>query len=209
MVRYGYLHSLDDRTIDLSLDDALFAARLDREHFHKPPMADFDPVDHERLAVQDALYEEAGDLPHFFGRWYVALEQGVTQPRFRGSDADFNHYAEAMCDALKLPLAMHVHLLDAWEAWGLPEAARRIAATERRLRAALHYGNGDRWQDADLLAEVEARCGQGRKEGAQWAFPCPWHTDRHPSLKVHPVKKTWYCWPCQKGGGVTAWRRAQ
>ena len=31
---------------------------------------------------------------------------------------------------------------------------------------------------------------------------CPFHQDRHPSMKIYPDDKGFYCWVCQKGGDV-------
>lgn len=31
---------------------------------------------------------------------------------------------------------------------------------------------------------------------------CPFHEDTHPSMKIYPDDKGFYCWVCQKGGDV-------
>lgn len=31
---------------------------------------------------------------------------------------------------------------------------------------------------------------------------CPFHNDTHPSMKIYPNDKGFYCWVCQKGGDV-------
>lgn len=31
---------------------------------------------------------------------------------------------------------------------------------------------------------------------------CPFHSDSHPSLKVYPGSRGWYCWVCNEGGTV-------
>ena len=31
---------------------------------------------------------------------------------------------------------------------------------------------------------------------------CPFHNDTHPSMKIYPDDKGFYCWVCQKGGDV-------
>lgn len=191
----------------LSLDDALYGDALDRAFGHYSPLQTFDPADVPLLFVQDARYAETRKLPDIYAGWYCDVAHGVVQPRWRGTDDQFAVYARSMRNALLLPLSFGESLRDLWEAWGLPEAERRIKERERRVRRAVEYGNPS-WETADLLAEVEAKCGEGRKEGRQVAFRCPWHQDGHPSLKVDPVKRTWFCWPCNKGGGVVAWRRA-
>lgn len=213
VITYGFL-TLDDQGIELDPADALYGDRLDKEFGHPRPMLDFDPHDHLRVSVQDAIYAEHGDLPHIYTSWQSDLAHGVRVPRFVGTDAQFERYAKAMRGCLDLPLELGLHnaLLDLWEGWIVPDGERRIAAAEKRLRAALAY-SASTWQDADLLAEVEAVCGEGRKDGRQVAFHCPLPShsgeDRHPSLTVDPNKRTWFCWPCQKGGGVVAWRRTQ
>lgn len=45
-----------------------------------------------------------------------------------------------------------------------------------------------------------------RKEGAEWAYICPNHPDRNPSLKIHPIKDCFLCGPC--GASGTAWQLA-
>lgn len=199
--------------IPLSLTDAIRGHQLDSTiHYGSgwSPMREFNPRDVERLFVQDAIVAAGDGLPDIYAGWYCDVSLGVMQPRWAGSDADFAVYALAMRNALLLPLCdeFQAPLADLWETWGVPEAQRRIAAQERRLRAALEHGNGPGWETADLLAEVEAVCGHGKRQGRQVAFSCPWHADKHPSLMVEPVKRTWFCWPCNKGGGVIAWRRA-
>lgn len=31
---------------------------------------------------------------------------------------------------------------------------------------------------------------------------CPFHPDKHPSMKIYPNDKGFYCWVCQKGGDI-------
>lgn len=197
---------IDYGGVSLTLSDALYGDRVDREHGHWSPLQTFDPTDHARLFVQDVRYGESGLLPDIYTGWYCDVAMGVIQPRCRGTDDEFAVYARAMRDALLLPLedGFTGALRDLWENWGLPEAERRMLAQERRKRTRVTSD----WENADLVAEVELVCGEGRKEGRQIAFRCPWHQDLHPSLKVDPVKRTWFCWPCGKGGGVVGWRKA-
>ena len=210
MISYGFLTG-DDNAIELSLDDALYADRLDYQFGHSRPMRDFDPFDHKRVAVQDCIYAEGRGLPNIYAGWATDLMNGIKIPRWYGNDEKFEAYTRAIHDCCLLPIedGFHDALVDLWVGWIVPETERRIAVAERRLRMALQHGNGSDWQTADLVAEIEAVCGPGRNEGRQVAFPCPFHEDRHPSMKVDPVKKTWWCWPCRKGGGVVAWRRTQ
>lgn len=196
----------------LPLSDALYGHQLDSTiHYARwSPMRVFDPSDVSRLMVQDAIANAGDGLPALYDGWYCDVALGVVQPRWAGVDGDFARYVESLRYALLLPLCEPFlsALRDLFDAWAVPEGERRIAARERRLHAALRYGNGPGWETADLLAEVEAVCGPGKKQGRQWAFTCPFHIDRHPSLMVDPAKKVWTCWPCQKGGGVVAFRRA-
>jgi len=184
----------------------LTADRYDRTRYPRS-MPPFDPADYERLIVQDAIYEETGELPDVYANWRTDILDGVTQPRWLGSDVEFARYGWSMRQCLLLPLsdAFLSAIRAVWEGWGVPEAERRMALQVRRINSPRQTSD---WQTADLLAEVEAVCGEGRKQGRQWAFRCPWHDDKHPSLMVDPVKKLWKCWPCDKGGGVIQWRKA-
>lgn len=85
-------------------------------------------------------------------------------------------------------------------------ARRRLGEADRRARAALRPQRED-WRTADLVAEVEAACGPGRKRGREWWFRCAWHEDRTPSLHVDAERRLWRCFSCSRGGGVIAWRR--
>lgn len=41
------------------------------------------------------------------------------------------------------------------------------------------------------------------REPLQGNSPCPFHgEDRNPSLRLYPKTDTWYCFACEKGGGV-------
>jgi len=206
------LVTVDYGGVPLALADALYGHKLDSTIHYAgwSPMREFDPRDVERLFVQDAIAVSDDGLPDIYAGWYCDVALGVVQPRWAGSDGDFARYVESLRYALLLPLCEPFlnALGDLFDAWAVPEGERRIAARERRLQAALWHGNAAGWETADLLAEVEAVCGAGKKQGRQWAFTCPFHADRHPSLMVDPVKKAWTCWPCQKGGGVVAFRRA-
>lgn len=151
-------------------------------------------------------------MPDIFAGWYCIVEMGITQPRWAGSDSAYAEYARAMRNALLLPLSEPFlkELRDLWEAWGLPEAQRRIAEQEKRARLAREFGEAS-WVSADLLQEVESVCGAGRPFGRQVAFHCPFpghaRGDKHASLHVDPAKRTWICRACQRGGGVVDWRR--
>lgn len=54
---------------------------------------------------------------------------------------------------------------------------------------------------ADFLSIVE-RYTCMRKEGKQYLGRCPFHSERHPSFYVHPIKKIFYCFGCCIGGDL-------
>ncbi len=65
--------------------------------------------------------------------------------------------------------------------------------------------------DFDLKEQVRAAVdivdvmGQSlelRPQGRNFVALCPFHNDKRPSLTVNPVRQTWKCWPCDKGGDV-------
>jgi hypothetical protein len=85
-------------------------------------------------------------------------------------------------------------------------ARERVEKARQRAKAIAIYG-ADAWENADLVAEVEAVCGEGRRHRDEWWFRCRWHEDRTPSLHVNADKRIWKCFGCQRGGGVLAWRK--
>lgn len=186
---------------------------------HLYSLYEFEPAHIDRLFTQSEWHEETGKLPDL-GRYLRRDVEGkdaldrllhVADParvtwRCDLTDTDLAGYLGEIRDALKLPLAdgflaAMADLLLVLE--GI--AAGRVAALRRREQGRERY---QPWQDADLVAEVEAVCGPGRKAGKHYRFPCPFHADKSPSLTVDAARKLWYCWPCSKGGGVVAWRKA-
>ena len=65
-----------------------------------------------------------------------------------------------------------------------------MSALERRSRLAEHL-------EQFLLAERH-----GTRKGAEILFPCPAHSDEHPSARFNPAKGAWYCDACRAGGGI-------
>ena len=51
-----------------------------------------------------------------------------------------------------------------------------------------------------------ANLGRPKKSGDEYAFTCPNHDDKHPSLKVNSQKNCWLCGPCGESGN--AWELA-
>lgn len=41
-----------------------------------------------------------------------------------------------------------------------------------------------------------------RRSGRQFVGLCPFHSERHPSCYVHPEKKIFFCFGCQRGGDL-------
>jgi predicted RNA-binding Zn-ribbon protein involved in translation (DUF1610 family) len=56
-------------------------------------------------------------------------------------------------------------------------------------------------QNADFLSIV-SRYTRLRKAGRQYVGLCPFHSERHPSFYVEPVRKLWNCFGCGLGGDV-------
>jgi DNA primase catalytic core len=52
----------------------------------------------------------------------------------------------------------------------------------------------------DLLALVQAKGIQLKKNGKSWFGLCPFHADKTPSLSINPVKNLWQCFGCGAGG---------
>jgi len=40
------------------------------------------------------------------------------------------------------------------------------------------------------------------RRGRELLVCCPFHDDRHPSLRINDEKNVWYCHPCGDGGDV-------
>lgn len=160
----------------------------------------FDPSDIELLFVQDEVGQRYGEWPH------------CVRDFERMPDATLAQMITGCADALLLPLSENF-------LGGIREVfteARSVANTRlftREKAARRRRETGERgWADADLLGEVEALAGQGRRKGNAYWFHCPIpghpNGDRNPSLEVDPVGKVWKCWSLHGGGGVLAWRKA-
>lgn len=54
---------------------------------------------------------------------------------------------------------------------------------------------------ADFVA-IASRYTRLRRAGRQYVGLCPFHSERHPSLYVHPEKKIFYCFGCAAGGDL-------
>ena len=178
-----------------------------------------DPGDVQKLFELDALMEEYGGsaTPSIGPAWQWRTEwASASTLRVKWplelkpggchlSDGELATYVLDIRNAVLLPLNEEFlgglrFLLGVAEG----EALRRIARdTRRKISTRRHPA----WEDADLVAEVEAVCGPGRQRGRDVWFSCHWHEDRTPSLHVDPTKRIWHCFGCQRGGGVVAWRK--
>jgi hypothetical protein len=65
----------------------------------------------------------------------------------------------------------------------------------------LSYSNDPPKARPDIL-EVISRYTSLRKVGREEIGSCPFHNDRHPSLRVNRDRQVWYCDPCGSGGDV-------
>lgn len=54
---------------------------------------------------------------------------------------------------------------------------------------------------ADFLAVASCYM-RLRRAGRQFVGLCPFHPERHPSCYVHPEKKAFYCFGCNRGGDI-------
>jgi hypothetical protein len=54
---------------------------------------------------------------------------------------------------------------------------------------------------ADFSA-IASRYMRLRRAGRQFVGLCPFHSERHPSCYVHPEKRIFYCFGCNRGGDV-------
>jgi hypothetical protein len=183
----------------------------------------FDPSNIERMFMQDQFVQEGGWYPWWPSRPLFRPDRStypyetditadgrifiVWSPDFDGwYDLDLPKLVSDLRKAVLLPFCGEY---SAWLQRLLGCAEReffaREAAARERVRRIKQYGESD-WASADLLAEVEAVCGPGRKMGEYW-FRCPFHEDRSPSLEVNAEKRVWHCWGCGAAGGVVDWRK--
>ena len=160
----------------------------------------FDPADIQRLFEQDAIGDE-------YGAWPAVSKHEIRTK----TDSELARFINDLRDAVLLPLddtfidGMR-GLLD----FASNEAMNRMRARDKReagIRRAKANGTYQAWEEADLLAEVAAVCGEGKQRGREWWFLCALHTESTPSLHVDPETRRWHCFGCQKGGGVVQWRR--
>jgi len=179
-----------------------------------------DPTDTQRLEEQDLIGQD-------YGAWPMPPQQ------HRGEPAEYNanlvpvahcitkididndglaRYLAGLRTAVLLPLSDEFNeQLRGWLAIYEDEAIRRLRERDLRevgIRRAKANGTYQAWEDADLVAEVEMIIGPLQKRGREYVGRCPFHEDRTPSLRVNAEKKTWHCFPCARGGGVVAWRKA-
>jgi DNA primase len=56
--------------------------------------------------------------------------------------------------------------------------------------------------DVDLVALVQAKGIDLKKNGKSWFGLCPFHADKNPSLSINPVKNLWQCFGCGAAGDV-------
>lgn len=186
-------------------------------------MFEFDAANIERMFMQDQAVQEGGWYP-----WWPA------RPLFRADRTTYPYETDETADGtvfivwapdfegwhhLDLPQlvsdlrnAVLLPFCDAYLSWlermlecAEVEVQARLRIRQEQAIRAREYGPSN-WASADLLAEVEAVCGQGRKSGEYW-FKCPFHQDRVPSLEVNPEKRVWHCWGCGAAGGVVDWRK--
>ncbi len=54
----------------------------------------------------------------------------------------------------------------------------------------------------DLVALVEAKGINLKKNGKSWFGLCPFHDDKNPSLSINPVENLWQCFGCGAAGDV-------
>jgi len=69
-------------------------------------------------------------------------------------------------------------------------------STKEQFRAAI-----ERARDVPIL-EITGPLENLRKGGKNYLAKCPLHEDRSPSFYVYPDTNSFYCFGCQKGGGV-------
>jgi hypothetical protein len=186
-------------------------------------ISDFDAGDPASIMAWDFTAEEYGSLPPLYDRWrtdwtgHVAgdslalrtiamiLAPESVARRYCGTDDELVHVVRALRKAVRLPIgdALRCHLQDAIEAYEA-EVRRRLTAAHPRKSS--RYGPSD-WEHADLVAEIAAVAGDGKRQGRSWWFVCPLHADKNPSLHVDPDRRLWHCFGCGAGGGVVAFRR--
>ena len=56
---------------------------------------------------------------------------------------------------------------------------------------------------SDILPNVMARLGQGRKQGDEFVCCCPFHEERNPSFSLNMEKGVYYCFGCGASGSLS------
>lgn len=173
------------------------------------PELAFDATDVSRLFIQNELildYEAFPDIPVRYsnrqidGVGQIHLSDPVWDPKM--SDEELRRQRDGIRHALLLPLCEpFITLLQQLQAFA-EECAR-----SRWVRRQTAKPSTSDWESADLLAEVSAVCGEGKREGKEWFFRCPFHQEKTASLHVDPAKKVFFCFGCNAKGGVVAWRK--
>jgi DNA primase len=60
----------------------------------------------------------------------------------------------------------------------------------------------DKVRDAVAIEEVIGHFVPLQRKGASYWGRCPFHQEKTPSFHVHPERQIFYCFGCQRGGGV-------
>ncbi len=58
----------------------------------------------------------------------------------------------------------------------------------------------ERVKRIDLVALVQAKGIELKKNGKGWFGLCPFHADKTPSLSINPTKNLWQCFGCGASG---------
>ena len=173
------------------------------------PELEFDATNVGRIFVQNELILDYGAFPdipiryskrQYDGLHAMHLSEPVWDPQML--DSQLKRQREGIRNALLLPLCEeYLTLLRQLQVFAEDAARGRWLA-----RQTTKAPTSD-WQTADLLAEVTAACGEGRRKGKQWWFSCAFHEDVTPSFEVDPARKLWHCFSCGEAGGVLDFRR--
>ena len=57
-------------------------------------------------------------------------------------------------------------------------------------------------RDTDLVALIQSRGIELKKNGKSYHGLCPFHDDTNPSLSINPDKNLWQCFGCGTAGDV-------
>lgn len=66
----------------------------------------------------------------------------------------------------------------------------------------MHLCKEDYTQVKQMLSMRQVAGFYGFKEDRRHLCTCPFHKDKHPSMRIYPDNKGFYCFSCQKGGDV-------